>query len=506
MREGFVHKRTIAINASSTVIQIIISAVTLFVLYKFLLNTIGVSMVGIWSLVIATTSIARIGNLGMTGSLVKYVAKYDALNDIHSISSVVQTAVISGGLCSTIFVCVAYPAAKEYLRIVIKPELYPIAIEILPYTIIAFWISLITSMYQAGLYGCHMIAQQNTVLIGDSIIYLLICYLVIPTYGLLGLVFCRMFVNCVTFTITLMLLKKRISGLPIVPYKWDKKSFQEMIRYASNFQIIIILGLLCDPVTKGLLSKFGSVSMVGYFEMASKVVQQLRSLFVNAYQVLIPAFANLKELGPHMISAAYVDSYRLLFYITLPVFSVCAIATPLISVAWIGSYQPIFVWSALILIGGWFFNTLGIPAYYAYLGIGDMRWNVISHGAMSILNLLFGLIFAEIWGGFGVVAAWAVSLFFGGIIPNISYNLKNDIALGELFPASSRPLAVFSLLGFAVSYAVYYAGMCVFKESVGNGIMVFCFALTIGIPLWIHPLRKECQRWLAMIVSKRPVT
>lgn len=488
-------------NASSTIIQTIISAVALLVLYKFLLATIGISMVGIWSLVIATTSIARLGNLGMTGSLVKYVAKYDALNDINSLSSTIQTAVISGGLSSLFFLVIAYPVAREYLKLVMKPEQFPVALDVLPYALLGFWISLVTSIYQAGLYGFHLIAQQNAVLIGDSIIYLLSCYFLIPAYGLPGLAFCRLSVNCLTLAITLILLKNRIPSLPVVPRNWDRASFKEMIGYALNFQVIIMLGVLCDPVTKGLLSKFGSVSMVGYFEMAGKVVQQLRSLLVNAYQVLVPAFANLKEIGPHMIPAAYLNSYRLLFYVALPVYSVSAMAMPLVSVAWIGSYQPLFVWSAVILTGGWFFNTLGIPAYYAYLGIGDMRWNVISHFAMSVLNLLLGVIFALAWGGPGVVAAWALSLFIGGIIPVISYNLKSHIALRELFPASSRPLAAFSLLGLAIGYAAYHAGVSFFNESTGSGIMISCFALTIGIPLWMHPLRKEFLLWISMIVS-----
>lgn len=499
------YKRAIAINAASSVIQIIISAVSLLVLYRFLLATIGVSMVGIWSLVVATTSIARLGNLGMTGSLVKYAAKYDVLNDMPSLVSSIQTAVISGSLSSLFFLVIAYPIAKEYLMYVMNKELYHFAADVLPYALIGFWVSLVTSIYQSGLYGCHLIAQKNAVVIGDSIAYLILCYFAIPVYGLMGLALCRLFVNCLTLTMTLVLLRNRIPALPVVPRNWDRGSFKEMTGYALNFQAIIILELLCDPVTKGLLSKFGSVSMVGYFEMASKVVQQLRSLFVNAYQVLIPAFANLKEIEPHIIPAVYLNSYRLLFFIALPVFSVSAIAMPLVSVAWIGNYQPLFVWSAVILIGGLFFNTLGIPAYHAYLGIGYMRWNVISHFAMSILNLILGVIFAQIWGGLGVVAAWALSLVFGGIIQNIAYNLRNHIALRELFPTSSRPLAVFSLLGFAISYAMYRAALSFCRGTIGSTVMISCFALTIFVPLWVHPLRKEFLLWLSMIFSRRSV-
>ncbi|MGC8491056.1 MAG: lipopolysaccharide biosynthesis protein [Syntrophobacteraceae bacterium] len=460
-------------------------------------------MVGIWSLVIATTAIITLGNLGMTGSLVKYVAKYDALNDMQAMCLSVQTAVISGGVSSLLVMIIAYPVAKEYLNIVMKPELYAQSLQILPYALIGYWIALLTSIYQSVLYGCQLIIYQNIILVGDAIGYLICSYIIVPIYGLVGLVCCRVFVNCVTLSATLLFIRKRIPFLPILPRTWDRGAFKEMIRYALNFQAIIILGVFYDPVTKGLLSRFGSVSMVGYFEMANKVVQQVRSLFVNAYQVLVPAFANLKETEPGAIPSAYLNSYRLLFYMSLPVYSLCAIAMPLASFAWIGGYEPLFVWPAVILMGGWFFNTLGIPAYYACLGSGEMQWNVISYFVMSSANLLLGLLFAKIRGGSGVVTAWALSLFLGGMIQNISYKLKNHIALKELFPSSSRPLALCSLLGVVIGCAVCHEASAFCREPAANCLMICSFILTIIIPLWAHPSRKEFLLCVSMIVPKK---
>ncbi|MGC8744981.1 MAG: polysaccharide biosynthesis C-terminal domain-containing protein, partial [Verrucomicrobiia bacterium] len=59
-------------------IQIISVGIALFFLYRFLLKTIGVEQFGIWSLVLSTTSIIGAANLGISGSIVKFVAKYIA--------------------------------------------------------------------------------------------------------------------------------------------------------------------------------------------------------------------------------------------------------------------------------------------------------------------------------------------------------------------------------------------------------------------------------------------
>ncbi len=62
-------KRQILINALMSIVQIIIISVVLFILYKFLLKTIGVEQLGIWSLVLATTSVSQIANFGLSGSV-----------------------------------------------------------------------------------------------------------------------------------------------------------------------------------------------------------------------------------------------------------------------------------------------------------------------------------------------------------------------------------------------------------------------------------------------------
>lgn len=61
-------KRQVLINAIMSVVQIVLVSGVQFFLYRFLLKTIGVEQFGIWSLVLATTSVVNIANLGLLGS------------------------------------------------------------------------------------------------------------------------------------------------------------------------------------------------------------------------------------------------------------------------------------------------------------------------------------------------------------------------------------------------------------------------------------------------------
>ena len=302
--------------------------------------------------------------------------------------------------------------------------------------------------------------------------------------------------NLISMLVSWIILKRHLGTLPLIPYRWDRGVFREIIGYSMNFQVITILALLCDPLTKGLLGRFGSASMVGYYEMASRLVQQMRSIIVSANQVLVPAFAHLKELEPAKIRALYLKSYQLLFFISVQVFSALIIGAPLISELWIGRNEATFVASMIILSTGWFFNTLCVPAYYAGLGTGELRWNVVSHAAMALLNVGLGLVLGQWGGGLGVIAGWAFALAMGGIVLCVSFHRINLLCIKELLPSSSRWLAAFCLTGILLSYLLFQkASPSASPILIGVGMMAI-FACMLAGPVSVHPVRKELFEWI----------
>ena len=101
-------KRQVLINAAMSVLQIIIIGIVVFILYKFLLATIGAKKLGIWSLILSSSSIAQVVNFGISGSVVKFVAKYTALKENQNASNVIQTAALSLGVFVGFFLVIVY--------------------------------------------------------------------------------------------------------------------------------------------------------------------------------------------------------------------------------------------------------------------------------------------------------------------------------------------------------------------------------------------------------------
>lgn len=489
-------KRQTLINAVMSVAQVLIVGGTLFFLYRFLLKTIGVEQLGIWSLILATSSISNLASFGISGSVIKFVAKYVAHGDYQNAARVVQTAAISVAGLIGFAILVGYDVLLWILSIVLPVKFHYLAGLILPYSLISLWLTAITGVFQSGLDGLQRIHLRSILLMGGTILYFILAVILAPRYGLLGLAYAQVIQSLVVMVSSWLLLTKYLSSLPVVPYQWSKSIFKEIIGYSINFQVISLFLLLSDPITKALLSKFGDVSMVGYFEMANKLIVQLRAFVVSASQVMIPVIADIQERTPAKLKEVYLKSYQLIFYVSLPLYTLIIMSVSIVSSLWIGHYENIFVVFIVLLSIGWFVNTLSVPAYFAYLGIGTLRWNVVAHSLIGSLNFVLGGLLGIIYGGMGVVVGWTIALAVGSVVVHIVFNITYKIPLSELLPRESRKFVVLSILGILFVFVFPNIILNITDVFVNNAIDFIFIAFVIPISLWFHPMRKELMGWV----------
>ncbi len=486
-------KKRVVINAIMSITQIVSITAILFILYRFLLNTLGIEKLGIWSLVLASTSVTQIASFGLSGSVVKFVAKYIARGEDKKVSGVIQTAAISAGVLMGIVLLALYPLIKWLLGLVITDNSISLAVSILPHALVSLWFMVVTGIFQAGLDGYQRIDLRSLLLISGAFLHLLLCYLLASRYGLIGVAWARIIQNCTIFLCSWICLRKYLPLLPVFPYRFNKRIFREIIVYGVNFQVVSIATMLCDPVTKALLSKFGGLSMVGYYELANKMVQQIRSVIISANQVLVPAIADLKEKDPSRIKSIYLISYELIFFLSLPIYSTIVIFIPTVSILWIGHYENIFVIFSLLLSAGWFFNTLAGPAYFMNLGTGYLRWNVTAHIIIAFLNTCLGYIAGTLLGGKGVVYVWVFSLAFGSSLIYLSYHKKYQIPLAKLLPRSNRIMIAVSAAAVVLTLIInLYLGYL--PDSMLQILLLPLFlSAVIFASFWFHPMRKRLQ-------------
>jgi O-antigen/teichoic acid export membrane protein len=482
-------KRRILRNAAMATTQVVIVGIAFFILFRFLLETIGIEKVGIWSLVLAATNVSRISELGFANSVLQFVSRYLAKGEPLRAARVIETAIITVAGFGGVAMLMLYPLLEWAVEQLIPSVSWSEAKGLLPFTIGSLWCSMMASAVHSGLDGIQRTDLRSVVLMSGQVIFVGAAFWLVPISGLEGLAQAQLIQSFWSLFVSWLVLKANLEGLGMMPYRWSGSLFREMFGYAANFQLNGIAQLLFEPTTKALLSKWGTLSDVGYFEMASRMILQIRSLLVAANQVMVPVITTQQERKPTQIPDTYKRCCDIMLYLSIPIFSLLLVVTPLISEAWIGRYEPAFVVFAFLLITSWALNTTAVPAYLAFVGTGQLRWNTVSHMVMGFTTLLIGYILGHMFGSVGVIVGTCLAILVGSLLTLLTFHAEHHVDLHGFVSHDSRGLVMWSIGGIVGGLFMYY----LLRDAVGLWIVavIVCgiFCGLVGPPMWQHRIR-----------------
>jgi O-antigen/teichoic acid export membrane protein len=482
-------KRRLLINAAMASAQVIVVGVSFFAVFRFLLGTIGIEKVGLWSLVLAATSVTRIGELGFANSVLQFTSRYLAKGESLRAAQVIETAAITVAGLGGAAIFLGYPLLVWGMERLIPPASLSEATGLLPFTVGSLWCSMVASTVLSGLDGIQKANLRSIVLMSSQLIFVGGVFYLVPTYGLEGVAQAQLVQSFFSLFVSWLVLKANLEGLGMMPYRWSASLFREMFRYAANFQVNGIAQLFFEPTTKALLSKFGMLSDVGYFEMASRMVMQVRGLLVAANQVIVPVITTQQERSPTHIPDTYMRCYDIMFFLSIPIFSLLLVATPLISEVWIGTYEPTFVIFAFLLITSWALNTSTVPAYFAFVGTGQLRWNTLSHLLMGATNLLLGCILGYMFGSIGVIVGTCLAILAGSLMTLLAFHAEYHLGLQRLASQDSRGVLMWSVLSVGAGLLTYYFFLNAAALWIVSALVGIAFFCVLGPSMWQHRIR-----------------
>ena len=423
-------------------------------LYKYLLSTIGIELLGVWSLIIATTSVALIANFGISSSIVKFVATYYARNEIENLRKLIFTASLFIVVTYVILSFVLWLLSPYFMPHFIEKKYLVIALQILPYSLFCLVINALGGVISSSLDGIQKNYIKSYIISGSSVLLYIISLVLTPKYGLKGLLFAQIVQALVVLSLSVYFLSKSVVGIVSLHWNWSKKLFKEIIDYGLKMQALSIMQMTFEPVTKGLLSKFGGLAMVGYYEMASRLVSQFRSLIVSANQVIIPVIAAAKEKDVSQIKSIYVKTFSIIMFLNCITTAIIIVASPLISLVWIGKLVPFFLFAVVVNSVVVFVNIMSNPAYFSYLGEGKLNTLIYSYLIIVIVNCGLGYALGHYFFHFGVIVAWNFAFLIGSIFVLMVYQKQNGIYWKEIISKNNFYLflatVLFSVSGFLV--------------------------------------------------------
>ncbi len=489
-------RRVVVRNALASVVQVVVSGVVLFVLYRSLILRLGQARVGVWSLVLAVTAVTRISDLGFAASAIRFVARLRAEGDEVGAAVAQETAVVSVALAVAVLALLGGAGCLWLLPRLVDALLLPEAISILPLSLVSLWLGAIAAAVAAGLDGVMRVDVRSSLGVAGNVLYLAAALALTPGEGLMGLAVAQCLQGGVVAIGGWWLLRRELVHLPLFPWRVNAVHFRRMLSYGASFQAVSVTNWLLEPATKVLLAKFGTLGQVAYFEMASRMVSQVRMLLVSSFQVLVPVFAGLELQGDDRVRSAYRRANGVMWLLGAPVFSLLAIGAPVLAWVWIGKPDYEFTMSAQLAVGGWAANTVVVPAYVVNLGTGELRLNTLSHVVIGVFNLVLGSALGWAFGGRAVVAGWSAALVAGSVVLLFGFHRRYALGWRDVVPGGSRILAGGCLV-LGVSGAIWSLRNAAVGGTRLSAVAVLVAAMPVVLGLmWGSAGRSELLSWV----------
>src|SRR6185295_13700921 len=206
-------KRRILVNAAMATTQVVIVGIALFVLFRFLLETIGIEKVGIWSLVLAATNVSRISELGFANSVLQFVSRYLAKGEPLRAARVIETAIITVAGFGGVAMLMLYPLLEWAVEQLIPSVSWSEAKGLLPFTIGSLWCSMMASAVHSGLDGTQRTDLRSLVLMSGQVIFVGAAFCLVPISGLEGLAQAQLIQSFWSLVVSWMVLKANLEGL-----------------------------------------------------------------------------------------------------------------------------------------------------------------------------------------------------------------------------------------------------------------------------------------------------
>ncbi len=378
-------------NVIFSVIEILATLVLTFINYRVLIQSSGVSSLGVWAAIYAWLSIVRLTDMGMGSALTRYISALDPKDDKSRIVVLMHTGIISNGAAFFLLSIVLAAAITMTLPMIVGQDHVAMAANALPWMVAGLIVNSWSGVVMSSLMAFHMGYLRSILAILSSLIQLVLAVLLIPEYGITGLAIAQL-VQFSLLTISGWIAVCVILERYEPPWKFRWTVFKEMLGFSAKLQFAGLVNGLFEPLSKILISRFGGMAMLGLYEAAFRGVFMARNVAVQASTATVPAMTRYVSTEHEQARALYITTYRNVLRFMGVTMAGVVIGSPLISYFWFNELNWTFIGMTALLAMGVTASGWCTPAYNLGLATGRLRGNIVATGSSLALLAMMGTI------------------------------------------------------------------------------------------------------------------
>ncbi|WBF66168.1 oligosaccharide flippase family protein [Desulfovibrio subterraneus] len=395
--------------------SVVVSLLATFFVAPILVNGLGKSHYGIWSLVLSIISYYELMDFGIRTALVRFVAVAESEGDVKEMSEIVSTSFVYFIFVSFLMLVIGISLSFFVDRIFnVSPQDVELARTSLQLVTLFLAIRFPMNAFTGALVGI----QRYDVMYSTSVIVMIvrsaaICFFVLQGYGLYSVVL--VYGSCVVFVMLVNSLQafKYVKGLSLSHKLASRSVFRKLRNFGSG---VLLLGIckrvtsMSGPFVVGMVS---TMSDVTYFSLAYAFIQYLSAFVTAGARVLIPRVASVSGAsseGKGGVSETSFAALRLTVIGTLLYCGGVLVAGSWFLDIWIGpgTGEHVFPVVVFLLLSA-MFSQAAVAIMNLQIGAGNLHCIQYVSVVEALVLIGGGYLLGREYGARGVAMAYVIN-------------------------------------------------------------------------------------------------
>jgi O-antigen/teichoic acid export membrane protein len=382
-----INQRQILKNVGSSWFSLGVDVIVGIFLYPLILHKLGDTASGIWVLIFTITGYYGLFDLGIRSSIVRYVSKFTAVDDIEDLAKLINTSLFSYsciGLLSLTVTGVLAGYVDTFFRI--PPGLHSTARLLMLMVGGAIALGFPFGVVGGFLDGLQKFYINNwTSVAANAARAVLIVTALTHGRGLLTIAAITAILPLITSLVRGM-IAFRIRPVPFGLKYVDRATFRMMANYSGVTLVIMIAAQLKFKTDTIVIGTMLSAAAITYFNIGSRIVSYTQQVVMALAQNFVPLASESEATGNmERLRKVFVAGNRLCAFTCLPITATLLILGKSVIEVWVGKRYIATSYPVLVIL------ILPTTLMWMQAASGRVLFGIGKHGTWAVVTLMEGI-------------------------------------------------------------------------------------------------------------------
>jgi O-antigen/teichoic acid export membrane protein len=383
-----INKRQIMKNVGSTWFSLGCDVFVGLLLSPIILHWLGDTAFGIWVLIFSVTGYYGLFDLGIRSSVVRYVSKFTATDDVEDLAKIVNTALFTYS-CLGALSLVLTGVLSIYIDHIFKipPELQGEARWLLVIVGVAVGIGFPLGVVGGYLDGLQRFYVNNWANIGGDFARLgLILYAIHHQRGLLTIAAITVGAP-LAISMFRAVVAYRIRPVPLGFKYVNRASLRTIVNYSSATLLIMIATQLKFKSDNVVIATMISAAAVTHFSIGARIVSYAQQVVMALAQNFLPIASQSEATGNmDRLRKVFVAGNRFCAFTALPIVSILVVLGRSVIEVWVGKKYVATSYPVLLIL------LVGATLMWCQAASGRVLFGISKHRIWSYVTLSEGIV------------------------------------------------------------------------------------------------------------------